>query len=538
MPDTQEAFTHLDRFVADRMRADNTPGLALALTDRERTLRVATYGYADLAARAPVTPETLFEIGSISKSFTCLALLQQREAGRLDLHQPVTRYLPWFAVRSRYDAPITPHHLMSHTAGIIRGNDFTPASRYGAWALRETATGSPPGAHFHYSNVGYTALGYLLEDLLDRSYGDIIRSRILDPLGMAATDPTITHDTRRRLAVGHTRLYDDRPGHPSHPLVPATWLEYAAGDGSIASTPADMAAYARLLLNRGRGPRGPLISEESFALLIERVVPAGDGAWYGYGLSVGEEGGRQTIGHGGGMVGYLSMLLLDPDAGLGALALVNGPGDPTAVARYALDLLRAARAGDPLPDPPPVKDRTAVDNAADYAGPYRAGDRALALVAEGDRLLLQHGGARIALERRGPDSFFVAHPDFALSLLRFGREDGTVVEAFHGPDWYAGERYRGPATFDLPPAWRAYPGLYRSHNPWLPALRVVPRKDRLVLGFPAWGVEQPLVPLAGDEFRVGAEEHLPERARFDTIVGGQALRLDFAGAGYYRALAP
>ncbi|HLL50099.1 MAG TPA: serine hydrolase domain-containing protein, partial [Thermomicrobiales bacterium] len=98
----EEAFAQLDRYVEWQMAADNTPGLALALTDRERTLRVATYGFADLAARAPVTADTLFEIGSIGKSFTSLALLREHEAGILDLQAPVTRYLPWFEVRSAF----------------------------------------------------------------------------------------------------------------------------------------------------------------------------------------------------------------------------------------------------------------------------------------------------------------------------------------------------------------------------------------------------------------------------------------------------
>src|SRR4051794_36883292 len=97
---------HLDAFVAQAMRASNTPGLAVALTDRENLLHVAAYGIADLARGTPVTPETRFEIGSDGKAFTAIVLLQQVEAGRLDLHAPVSAYLPWFHVPSRY-APMT-----------------------------------------------------------------------------------------------------------------------------------------------------------------------------------------------------------------------------------------------------------------------------------------------------------------------------------------------------------------------------------------------------------------------------------------------
>src|SRR5918997_243942 len=121
----EAAFAQLDRYIERKMATDNLPGLALALTDRERTVRVATYGFADLAARTPVMPDTLFEIGSIGKSFTSLALMREHEAGNLDLQAPVARYLPWFAVRSPFP-PITVHHLLSHTAGITAGTDPTP----------------------------------------------------------------------------------------------------------------------------------------------------------------------------------------------------------------------------------------------------------------------------------------------------------------------------------------------------------------------------------------------------------------------------
>lgn len=96
----EAAFTRLDRYIEMRMQAANTPGMAVALTDREKLLRISTYGYSDIAAQIPVSQATLFEIGSISKSFTSVALMQLREQGLLDLHAPLSRYLPWFDVKS------------------------------------------------------------------------------------------------------------------------------------------------------------------------------------------------------------------------------------------------------------------------------------------------------------------------------------------------------------------------------------------------------------------------------------------------------
>jgi len=529
-----EAFDQLDAFIVRVMQSYNTPGLALALTDREKLLRVSAYGYADIARGTPVTPDTLFEIGSDGKAFTALALLRQAEAGRVDLHAPVSDYLPWFHVPSRA-APITAHHLLSHSAGIISGTEFATDGRYEAWALRETETASPPGQRHHYSNAGYKVLGLLLERVAGQPYGAIVQRGILDPLDMAATEPVITHETRSRLAVGYRPLYDDRPPHRTDPLVPAPWVETDTGDGCLVSTVGDMARYVRMLLNRGRGPNGPIVSAESFDRMTQPHSAIRPGVSYGYGLVMFDLDGHACLRHGGDMPGYESTWCADQDAGLAAIVLMNGPLAP-GIPPYALTLLRAALEGRALP-PPPLPDPARVPHAAGYAGLYHAGDRTLALTAEGERLILRHGEERVVLEGRGEDSFSVPHPDFARFLLRFGRNESRVVEAFHGPDWYVNARYSGPATFAPPADWAAYPGHYRAHNPWRANFRVVLRKGALLLIEPS-GDEEPLTPIEPGIFRVGTDAYSPERLRFDTIVDGYALRARASSCDYYRFFTP
>jgi D-alanyl-D-alanine carboxypeptidase len=541
MTDYDQAFALLDSFAEQQMQANHTPGAAVAVTDLEKTLYAATYGFAEVASQTPVTPDTLFEIGSISKSFTAIALLQLHEEGRLEFHAPVTDYLPWFQVRSRY-GPITLHHLLCHTAGIIRGTDFTAEGRFEVWALRDTEATTPPGSRFYYSNVGYKALGLVLEEELGQGYGEIIQQRILTPLGMANTAPVITHDLRKRMAVGYESLYDDRPAHPDQPCAPVTWLEYGMADGSIAATAADMATYVRTLLNRGQGPRGPILSEQNFHLMTRRLIepPEGDedhGSFYGYGLNIREDEGHTIISHGGGMVGYYAHMLADLDDGLGVIVLTNGPGEPAETAHFALKLSQAVYRNRELPQLPPAPDPTRIENPADYAGSYRSASRAFALEAQGEQLIMDYGGQRMALEGRGQDRFYVPHPDFARFHLRIGRQEGQVVEAFHGADWYVTGRYAGQSIADFPPEWAAYPGHYRSHNPWLTNFRVILRKGRLFLVEP-WGDEEVLAPLGNGVFRVGDDEHWPERLRLDTVLGGQATRANLSGCDYYRTFTP
>ena len=107
----------LDAFTAAYMQAMNAPGMTQALTDSKATIRTAGYGFAHIDLRAPVTPEQLFQIGSITKSFTALIMLQLRDEGKVDLHRPVIEYLPWLPVVMPY-GPITAHHLLTHSSGL------------------------------------------------------------------------------------------------------------------------------------------------------------------------------------------------------------------------------------------------------------------------------------------------------------------------------------------------------------------------------------------------------------------------------------
>src|SRR2546426_394019 len=530
-PAMQAAWKRLDEFVRRDMREQSIPGVSLALTDRRRLLHVATYGYANLDARRPLTPDHLLEIGSITKSFTSIALLQLRDEGRFDPQAPVTQYLPWFKVQTPY-APITPHDLMTHAAALPRDRDDIPSSLYQAVALSERVVGEAPGKHFRYSNIGYQVLTYMLEEISGKPYAEIIRTRILEPLGMTRTVPGLTHDLRPRLAVGYEDLFDDRPSHPDHPRVPGTWVEYGAGDGCIAATPADLAAYVRMLLNRGAGPRGRILSEDGFNLLTRPAIDAGEGWSYGYGLETRGEGGHTMVAHSGGMIGYYARILGDLDDGLGVAVIINGPGSPKRLADYALHLTQSAVRGKPLPpltqDQPPTK----VKSPADYAGTFISPDgRKLVLAADKERLILLHDGRRIVLEAHDDDRFYVPHADFALFLLGFGRDNGKVVEASYGPDWYAGERYAGPRAFDYPKEWDAFPGHYRTVNPWEPNFRVILRKGKLLLC--TTEDEEPITPLEGGLYRVG-EDYSAERLRFDTVIGGRALQANLSGIPYYR----
>ncbi|MEP6741592.1 MAG: serine hydrolase domain-containing protein [bacterium] len=529
------AYKRLDEFIARHMNEVDAPGMTLALADRNGLLRTSQYGFADVKAGIKVQPETLFEIGSISKSFVAVAILQLADEDKLDLNKPVKDYLPWLKVESSY-APFTTHHLLSHTAGL---SSVPLLMRVATSTLR---VGFEPGTKWLYSNLGYVLLGFLLEAIEKRPFAEIIRRRVLDPLAMNQSVPVITTAIRDRMAVGYGPLKKDRPFPPHGKLAEAPWVDVAEAAGSIAATAGDMSKYLRMLLNHGVGRKGRVLADKTFELFTRPVIKSqfrGEDASYAYGLWVSDKDGHTLLRHTGGMVAFSSAMYADTTEGLGAFASVNaslyGAYRPVAVTRYALELLSSAKNDTELPAPPVLLPETDdIANAADYAGTFTAVDGSkLMLTSHGDRLLLQHAGSNIILERAGGDLFFVKHPDWDLFLLGFSRQQDKVVEAFHGARWWSNERYAGPKTFQYPAEWDAYAGHFHSDSPWYESTRLVVRKGRLFVE----GL-QSLEQIEPGVFRVAGQPIDVDRVVFDTVIDGRAMRASYSGIEFFRAFTP
>ncbi|HKN84251.1 MAG TPA: serine hydrolase domain-containing protein [Pyrinomonadaceae bacterium] len=526
-------FARLDEYIARHMTETGAPGMTLALANREGLLRASTYGYADTKAGLRVAPETMFEIGSISKSFVALVLMQLRDEGKLDLNKPIVEYLPWLKINSKFE-PVTTHHILTHSAGLPAAPLLLDA------LLAELWTAYAPGKHFLYSNTGYNILGFLIEALDKRPFVESMRTRMLVPLGMTASASMITNDLRKLMAVGYEPLGEGKPFPVHGPLVEAQWIEVDVAAGSIASTPADMAKYMRMLLNRGVLPKGRLISEESFALFTKPEIDSpfrGEPGSYGYGLWISDIAGHTRLRHTGGMVAFSSSIDIDLTGGLGAFASVNANlrgYRPVAVTRYAVELLNASLASKPLPDAPaPPLPPDEVKNAADYAGVYTSPDgKKLELVVEGDKLILVHGAQRVVLERAGGDRFIVKHPDLDRYLLGFVRENQQVTQAYHGADWYAGAKYMGPKSFETKKEFQGLAGHYYNDSPWYGDFRIVLRNGQLYID----GVQQ-LAPRADGKFGLGDPEG-PDWISFEPLVDGRAMRLSFSGIPYRRTFTP
>jgi CubicO group peptidase (beta-lactamase class C family) len=152
MPMAELDPSAIDSLAARVLESGVAPAVALAVTDPDRTLLARAYG--------ATSPDALWPVASIGKSFTAVVALQLVEEGLLDLNVPITEYVPWLSVRTS-GGPITLHHLLTHTAGLVQSSDVAPASNYDVVALAGTETGYAPGEHRHYSNIGYRAVGVI-----------------------------------------------------------------------------------------------------------------------------------------------------------------------------------------------------------------------------------------------------------------------------------------------------------------------------------------------------------------------------------------
>jgi CubicO group peptidase (beta-lactamase class C family) len=305
----------LDRFLGGGLAAAGMPGTAAAVTASGQ-IRFER-GYGSAGPGQPVTPRTRFLIGSLSKSFTAVAVLQLADAGRLDIDRPVQTYLPEFRTADPVAARrITVRHLLNHTSGLADAgfaglNETMPDLRARVSSLREARSGSEPGQAFHYFEPNYQVLARLVEVVSGQPFGAYLHDRVFGPLGMTDTVAVATTAEAARLvptlAQGHVLVFGA--------LVARAELDgLLAGSAGVVSTSQDMARWL-VLHTTGAGPEGQRLLDPALVELTHTPPPGVDGG-YGMGWQVIDPAdGPRRIEHTGVLSTFSAVQVLLPGSG-------------------------------------------------------------------------------------------------------------------------------------------------------------------------------------------------------------------------------
>jgi CubicO group peptidase (beta-lactamase class C family) len=310
-------------------------GLAVGVIRNGRLELFSGHGLADIAATTPVTEDTVFRIGSITKTFTAIAVLQLSEQGLVDLDAPANDYLRAYRLISAKAGhrPATLRQLLTHTAGLPQlvhpwraykpilgetvrfGQPLPTLAEFYRGGLHLVAE---PGTRCTYSNHGFATLGQLVQDVTGTPLDHYLREHVFEPLGMDDTDLLRSKRVRSRLATGY-RLRSDGP----HPVGDCDVI--CVGAGSIYSTTTDMARYVAALLGGGTGEHGSILQPQTLASMFAPHYRP-DPRLPGIGLAFfrDEVGGHLVVEHEGLVPGFSSQLSLAPDDGVGVLAFTNG----------------------------------------------------------------------------------------------------------------------------------------------------------------------------------------------------------------------
>ncbi|MCA9719662.1 MAG: beta-lactamase family protein [Myxococcales bacterium] len=411
--------------IARVLEEEGVPGVGVALVDRDGLRWTAGVGLADVASRRPVTPDTLFRVGSITKSFIALAIMQQVEAGRLSLDDELRALAPELAFDNRWsrEAPITVAHLLEHTTGWddMRFNESLGGPEAEALTLAEVLAINPrsrasrwrPGTRVSYSNPNYTAAAHVLERVTGERYEDTLRRDLLTPLGMEHADFRRTPEVAARLASGYTGPGEATP----------YWHIVHRPAGNLIASPRELAGLVHMWIQRGRAGAGPLISPESAARMERGETIPGVKSDVDYGLGNYGSVFRPIVtrGHDGGVPGYISSYGYSVRHGVGYVMLFNSSYSSRAYLRVRALLLAALLEGRRLP-PPPIEPAPR-ERLARHVGSYRFVSPRMQLLGfleravldldvrldETDQLTLAiAGGEPIPLIPTGEDTFRVA----------------------------------------------------------------------------------------------------------------------------------
>lgn len=351
------------------------PGTSIGLNKNGKLSYYKGFGHRNVEKDLPVNADTIYGIASITKSFTCVAIMQLQEAGKLSVHDKVLKYLPEFKTSdSEKTEQMTIHHFMTNTSGLpplpslvyankrsmdkdpaakdYPGLDIEPDDDQGPIDTYEDLMKfigeldfdllGPPGIHFSYSNDAFALLGAIIERVSGKSYEQYIKEHILEPAGMKNSSFDLD-DIEDQENI--TMLYAQKDSERDKSVYPApVWWDAPSmrAAGYLKSTVNDMLRYTEIYRNKGVVDSTRILSEESVKQMTYPYVETEPGKYYGYGLMITPDYyGNTLVEHGGNLKAIASLMAIIPELGISGVVLTNLAGVPaTTILMAALNVIQ------------------------------------------------------------------------------------------------------------------------------------------------------------------------------------------------------
>ncbi len=380
----------LESWTESQMAYSGQPGLSIAIVKDQEVAWSRGFGYADTEKEAEATPETIYRIASITKLFTSTAIMQLRDMGKLSLHDPIAKHLPWFSIGEPKGRPITIENLITHTSGLPReaaGPYWTtaefPSKDEVVKNLPDQRHPLEPWRKWKYSNLALSLAGYIVEGASGSPYEEYVKKNILKPLGMNSTFVESIPRDHPMLAKGYGRRTPDGVRKPSQ----YTDCKGVTPAANIATSVLDLARFAMLQFREDED--GPVLTGETLREMhrVHWLDPNWDVGW-GLGFNILRIGGRTYIGHGGSVSGYRTNLRISLEDKVAVVVFTNADdGEPIKYVEKAHQWVAPALAEEPAETNP--------GNWSRYTGKFRN--------IWGDAEVLLYNGELIMINPQLPD---------------------------------------------------------------------------------------------------------------------------------------
>lgn len=470
----QKTLTEFEAYSEWIMEKYNIPGFSLGLAKNGEVFYEKGFGYRDVDCKSALSSDTVFGIGSVTKSFTCVAIMQLQEAGKLNVHDPVNKYLPEYRTSNEeYANRTTIHHFMTHTAGLPPlpsllkalsksiqndpkfedGSNEGEIGKVAAEASKSDTTSldtyeelvtyigslncdllGEPGTEFSYSNDSYALLGEIIERVSGISYEDYIKENILVPTGMKHTvfhleelvdhqDISSLYNSRKR---GEEKIIFESNNPWDAPSMRAA--------GFLKSTVNDMLKYAEIYRNKGKVGANQLLTPESVEEMTKPHFEWEKGKYYGYGLMIiPDYFGYKLVEHGGSIKGVAAQLNILTELGLTGAAFANLAGVPSSKLLYSAF---AEQIGKSIHDKYIELEEVEVlaEDLQQYVGEYASGEGAKFTISVVDgKLDVASEEIEIqGVKSIGEDAFVIASRETEFILRFIKNNQNRVIRAAFG----------------------------------------------------------------------------------------------------------